>query len=163
LTRTLSLKTMYWLMVGLGLAGCVSTDSGLGEAAKDCPEFKAGVHFDQSLAVDPTVRGFMQGSAALLAIGDKMKPVVKAACANIALDLGASDSWSGLGDDDASIANENRTGACDVAAAKVAPIMESASNANFALIWTHGVCRPDFEEQKKCDTTCKTQDVCDSG
>src|SRR5215813_12565798 len=59
------------LIVAVGFAGCISSDSGLGQAAKDCPEFKAGAHFDSSLAVDNTVRIFMQGSADLLAIGDK--------------------------------------------------------------------------------------------
>ena len=151
------------LMVALGFTGCISTDSGLGQAAKDCPEFKAGAQFDSSLAVDDTVRIFMQGSADLLAIGDKMKPAVKTACANIATDLGAADTWSALGDGDDSIANDDHTGACDVASAKIGPIMQQATNANFALIWTHGICRPDFEQQKTCDTKCKTQDVCDSG
>lgn len=150
-------------LVALGFGGCISSDSGLGGAAKDCPEFKAGVTFDQSLPVDATVRIFMQASADLLAIGDKMKPAVKQACAKIALDLGATDTWSALGDGDASIANDNHTGACDVASAKIGPIMQQAANANFALIWTHGVCRPDFEQQKTCDDICKTQNVCDSG
>jgi hypothetical protein len=151
------------LVVAFAFAGCISSDSGLGQAAQDCQEFKAGAHFDSSLAVDDTVRIFMQGSADLLAIGDKMKPAVKAACAHIATDLGASDTWSALGDGDDSITNDNHTGACDVASAKVGPIMEQAATANFALIWTHGACRPDFEQQKICDTTCKTQNVCDSG
>src|SRR5262249_27217643 len=120
------------------VAGCLLTHSRFWGAGEDCPQVQNGGHFYSSLPLDDTLRMFMQGSADLLAIGDRMKPAVKTACAHIATDLGASDSWSARGDGDESITNQDHTGACDVAAAKIGPIMQQAANANFALIWTHG-------------------------
>src|SRR5215469_10530091 len=126
--------------VGL-VASCISTSSGLGQAAGGCPEFH-GDSIDQSVSVDVKVKAFMQASADLTAIVEKTKAAVKTSCVNIAHDLGAQDTWTELGDVDDAIFNSQGTGACNAAETAVVTIMESAEgkNADFALIVSRGAC-----------------------
>jgi hypothetical protein len=66
-----------------------------------------------------------------------MKGDVKTACAHIASDLGASDSWSALGDGDEAISNANGTGACDVANTASAHVLEKAGLKRTATLDRH--------------------------
>jgi hypothetical protein len=83
----------------------------------------------------------------------------------VADDLGAKDSWSTLGDDDRSIANDQGTGACDQATARIRAIMDCVTSASgrFALEIDRGVCHCDFQAQAMCDGACDTQQACTPG
>jgi hypothetical protein len=142
------------------MGGCISTNSDLSEAGKGCPELSEGA---QSADVDASVRLFMQAAADFRVVSADLKAAVKTACANIAIDLGAEDTWSDLGDDDDAIANGSGTGACDAANARIVAIMELQANANFALAITRGACHCDFQAQAACDAQCKAEATCDSG
>jgi hypothetical protein len=155
-------------MLALGAmsaGGCVSPQSPITQAAGDCPEFSAGAQISDSLAVDQTVRVFMQASSTFSSVTTSMKADVKTACENIAKDLGVPDTWSQFGADDKAISNPNGTGSCDAVTAKVKSIMEDqgALNANFALTITQGQCHLDFDQQKMCDEACDTQHACTPG
>jgi hypothetical protein len=147
------------------MVSCISTSSGIAESGEGCPEFTSGATFDDNTKVDVRVRGLMQASADLEAVTATVKAAVKTACVNIAHDLGAQDSWSSLGDVDDAIHNQNGTGACDAANARITAIMQSNAGkaANFALVISRGACHVDFNEQVSCEAGCETQQKCDPG
>ena len=150
------------LSAGL-IGGCVATNGGVATAGQGCDELDSS---DVSSAkVDADVKIYMQASVDLRAVAARVKTAVKTACVNVATDLGAQDTWTALGDDDDSIANEHGTGACDAANARIQAIMESdaASRANFALVIAQGACHTDFQTQASCDQTCTTSGSCDPG
>lgn len=145
---------------------CVTTTSnentGSNGSSLSCPEFQVGANFD-SASVDDRVRAFMQASANLGEVAATLKPAVMTACAGIAKDLGAQDTWSALGDSDDALGNSNGTGACDVARARAVAIMKGNVSANFALVVTRGACYPDFGAEASCEAGCKAQEQCDPG
>jgi hypothetical protein len=151
------------LLGGTAIASCISTTSGVGEATHGCPEFQVGSTVDASVKVDGRVRAFMQASADLGAVAARVKPAVRAACVGIAGDLGAQDTWSALGDSDDAISNNNGTGACDAARARIVAIMTGNANANFALVISRGACHPDFTAETNCEAGCSANQKCDSG
>jgi hypothetical protein len=153
------------LLFPIGLvASCISTSSGLGQAAGGCPEFH-GDSIDANVNVDVKVKAFMQASADLTGIVEKTKSAVKTACINIDNDLGAKDTWTELGDVDDAIWNNQGTGACNAAQTSITTIMSGpeAANADFALIVSRGACHEDFQAEASCETSCSTQQVCDPG
>jgi len=160
---------MGLVMLAFGGAACISTSSpvvtGTTQGAEGCPELKAGATIDASVQVDVRVRALMQASIDLQAIRDDLRGTVHDACAHIATDLGASDTWSALGDSDDAIGNGNGTGACDQAAAKITAIMESdaGKKASFALIMSPGACHTDFKAEADCEAGCNAQTKCDPG
>lgn len=147
------------------LAGCVATDSDVASGTSSGCEAITSDTIDERLDVDPTVRVFLQASVDFRAIARKTKDAAKTACANIARDLAAPDSWSALGDGEDSISNAKGTGACDAATLRIRQIMSdpAAVNANFALVTSPGACRVDFAAQAACDAKCKADATCDSG
>lgn len=142
--------------------GCIATSSDLGNATKGCTELSQAT-IDANLQVDARVKVFMQATVDFRLVGQKMKTDVKTACANIAVDLGAADTWSALGDVDDSVANANGTGACDAASVRIDSIMKASASANFALLTVPGACHTDFQAQASCDAKCKAEATCDSG
>ena len=131
------------------------------EALSGCDEFAAGSEQVAKLDVDVKVKAFAQASSELREVGDSIEADVKGACVAIAKDLGETDVWSS-DDGDSSIANAQKTGACDVVAAKVDAIMTAGeqAGANFALAITGGECSVDADLQAKCEATCKTEATC---
>jgi hypothetical protein len=153
-------------LVAIGGGGCVDPDSPLiEESSEGCNEFKAGKDVDANLNVDPTVRVFMQAASDFSRIADNMQGSVLTACANIATDLGASDSWSQLGDTKSRISNSQGTGACDVAGQKIEDFLVGVGtvDSHIALTVTRGECHCDFEEQARCDADCSVTAACDPG
>jgi hypothetical protein len=94
-------------------------------------------------------------------LGDSIRGDVKAACINICRDLGEADRWSADTSDD-SISNAAKTGACDVASARIESIMTAGAtlSANFAIQITGGQCAIAVETQETCEQTCKTDVNC---
>jgi hypothetical protein len=129
---------------------------------QECQEFTNG-NFDASVNVDSRVRVFAQGVADYHQLGASIKTNAMTACAAIATDLGASDSWTALGDTDDAVSNSNGTGACDVANAKVNAIMSANASAHFAIVQVPGACYPDFAAQTACEAQCKADATCTSG
>jgi hypothetical protein len=117
------------------------------------------------LKVDPTVRTFMQASADLTVAADDLKSNVLQACANVATDLGAPDTWSEFGDGNDAISNQNGTGACDTAARRAEDILVNAGqiNANVAIAVSRGECHLDFGAQAACDANCAANASCQPG
>ncbi len=151
-----------FVVAPLVVQGCSAESTGVGTSAQGCPEI-ASTTIDESAAIDAKVKVFMQASVDLREVAKKVKGDVRNACASMAMDLGAQDTWSAKGDVDASISNAEGTGACDVAAAKIDAIMKTAVAANLTLVTVPGVCHTDFQAETACDTKCKTEEHCDPG
>src|SRR5262249_13025484 len=78
--------------------------------------------------------------------------------------LGVQDTWSVHGEEDASISNDQGTGACDKAAAEIDAIMkESRLTAHFALMVTEPRCVIDTNVQASCEAACKAEANCKPG
>lgn len=157
------------IALGVGLvasAGCISPTSDLLQGtAQGCDEFQPGTDVDASLQVDAKVKTFMQAASDFVKHGDVIKGDVVTACTNIAKDLGAQDTWTGLQSADDRISNESGTGACDQAGSRVEDILVAAGkvNANVAIAVSRGECHLDFDEEKKCDESCAANATCDAG
>ncbi len=106
----------------------------LQEAASGCDEFSAGGDAVANLNVDVKVKAFAQASSELKIVTDGIRLDVKQACVNIAKDLGETDRWSDK-DDDASISNSQKTGACDVVAGRIDAIMTAGRLLGPTLRW----------------------------
>src|SRR5688572_19470280 len=160
--RSLS-RTFVVLWVGAGLGACVSEDSPILDGAEECTAFAPGEPVPDDLEVRTEVKTFMQAASDLTAVGGEMGEEVLAACAGIAGDLGAEDSWSQLEGLDRQIANGDKTGACDVATARILDVLADAKevNATVALLVTRGECHVDFEAQAECERNCPEE--CDPG
>jgi hypothetical protein len=127
-----------------------------------CESFKSSGTIDADL--DVHVRAFLEATQQFRTLSAEVRTTVRTACVAIATDLGAENTWSGFAeDDDKSIRNNEGTGACDAAAAKINGIMEAHAEANFALVVTRGYCRQDFEEIQKCDRQCTQEQTCTPG
>lgn len=122
-----------------------------------------GATIDQNVSADPDVRGFLQASVDFTTAAEDLKGKVLTACANVAKDLGANDTWSKL-DGDAKISNDAHTGACDVAGQKIEALVAGAPlEAVVALDVKRGGCRIDYDEQTRCDQQCSQDHICASG
>lgn len=158
-------RTIVGLVMGVSAASCVSTESPILDSGEECEGFAPGEPVPADLEVRDEVRTFMQASAELTAVGGAMGQEVLEACAGIATDLGAEDTWSELDGLDQQIANEDRTGACDAASARVLDRLADAGevDATVALLVTRGECRIDFEAQAECDRQCALDATCEPG
>lgn len=155
------LRVLLLLAAAAPLAGGCGVAKDLGEVTSGCDEFEDGGAAVAQLEVDANVKAFAQASAELKSVGESIKADVKTACIHIATDLGESDRWSGDDSDDA-ISNSQKTGACDVVAAKIDTIMSAAADAgaDFALQVSGGECTVNASVQADCEATCKTDVMC---
>ena len=148
-------------------AGCIAPDSPLLEGASDgCDEFATSTDPAFSdVDVDPNVRAIMVAAVDFSDAAERAKVDVFTACAGIATDLGAADTWSGIEGTGPAISNASGTGACDQAAARIEALVPPGQTvgADIAIAVTRGECRLDFDRQVECDTRCTTQETCDSG
>jgi hypothetical protein len=83
--------------------------------------------------------------------GVRIRAAVREACAGIALDLEAPDTWSRYGDSDEAVTNRAGTGACDAAARRVDAIMSAHRPGTFALSLSRGACHADAAREGACD------------
>lgn len=147
--------------------GCIDPDSPLLEGASDgCEELDTST--DPAFGdvdVDPNVRAIMSASVDFSVAAERVKGEVLAACAGVAVDLGAQDTWSGAESIGAAISNEHGTGACDQAAARIDGLVPPGQTvgADIAIAVTRGACHLDFDRQVECDTQCSLQADCDPG
>ncbi len=151
------------LIAGVSVVSCISSTSGLNEASQGCPEFQVGGTVNASADVDVRVRSFMQACSDLGGVAQTAKSAVMTACAGIATDLGAQDTWTAIGDRDDAISNASGTGACDAAKAKIQAIMSADAKAGFALVVSRPPCHPDFDAEASCEASCQAQQKCDPG
>ncbi len=136
----------------------------LQEATSGCDEINQGPQATAQLSIDANVKTFAQASAELKAVAKNIKVDVKAACVDICNRLQVADTWSAHGDDDASISNDQGTGACDKAAVEIDVIMrEVKATANFALVVTEPKCTVDTDVQASCESTCHVDAACKPG
>ena len=143
-------------------AGCrVNTTDIKENFETECGEFGQGGDAVQTANIDGNVKAYVAAAADLKLLGDGIRGDVKGACINIAKDLGEADRWSGDDSDDA-ISNAGKTGACDVASARIEAILTAGAtaSANFALEVTGGQCEIAAETQTRCEETCKTDKTC---
>jgi hypothetical protein len=154
-------------LVSCGLlgAGCISTESPLLEGGGKCEEFQPGEPIPEGLELREDVRKFMGAAAELSGVALETGDDVLAACAGIALDLEAEDTWSSLATLDQKISNSEGTGACDAAWARVEEGLIEAGEvgARVALSVTRGECHVDFAAQAACEDECAENAECDSG
>jgi hypothetical protein len=153
MTQRLPLRR-WWLAAALAAAGCISPNSDVLDGTEGC---------DPGEDIDPTVRRFLEASKAFGEAAAGLEGDVLDACARIATDLGAQDTWSELGDSQDAVSNPSGTGACDTAGRLVESALLEAgqANAEIALVVTRGQCRYDFEAQAACEAACAP--ACDSG
>jgi hypothetical protein len=144
------------------VAACISPESPLlEESMQGCAELHSGGDLQQ-LDVHPKVRQLMVASVDLKGIITQLEKDVFQACASVATDLGAADSWSGL-EGSRAISSSAGTGACDQAAAKIEQVLASAGTIELAIAVSRAQCKTSFEEQKQCDQQCSTTESCDPG
>jgi hypothetical protein len=143
-------------------AGCRVNTTDIEENFEtECGEFGQGGDAVQTANIDGNVKAYVAAAADLKILGDGIRGDVKGACINIARDLGEADRWSTDDSDDA-ISNGAKTGACDVASARIEAILTAGAtaSANFALEITGGQCEIAVETQVSCEETCKTDKSC---
>lgn len=171
LEQTMTIKRIGRLVflgaVSVGaVSACISPDSPLvREGSEGCDEFQPGQELAADVNVDPTVRIFMRAAGDFVTIADSAHSALLTACASIAADLGAPDTWSALDDPSARVSNEAGTGACDAAGRAVEDVLVSAGTvgAHIALAVSRGECRVDFDAQAECDAECAVNAPCDPG
>ena len=152
-------------LVAIVASACVDPDSPLiEETAEGCDEFQPGANFD-NVDVRPQVRAYMQAASDFSVTSDRIAHEVLTACSNVATDLGAENTWSGLDDIDDALSNSQGTGACDAAGNEIEAILLEAEtvNATIALAISKGACHPDFDAQARCDAECAANAQCDPG
>jgi hypothetical protein len=139
----------------IAAVGCISPESGVLDSTEGC---------DPDGELDPAVRRFMEASNRFGDAAAGIEGDVLTACANIARDLGAEDTWSRLEGSD-QVSNAAGTGACDVATRLAeARILEAGqASASLSLVVSRGECHYDFEAQAQCEAGCALNTVCDSG
>jgi len=127
----------------------------------ECGEFGQGSEAVGTANIDGNIKAYVAASADLSVLGSGIRGDVKAACINICKDLGEADRWSTDDSDDA-ISNSNKTGACDVASARIQAIVTAGAtaSANIAIQVAGGQCEIATETQEKCEQTCKTDVNC---
>src|SRR6185436_9958278 len=119
------------LIAGSITLGCIDPKSPLlTTSAAGCDEFVAGADVDSSLKVDRNVRSFMQAASDFTRNGEAIKADTMTACANIAKDLGAPDTWSTIEDSGDAISNNQGTGACDSAGSLIEQAFIDAGTVN---------------------------------
>ncbi len=152
---------------GISMISCVSPDSPLIEdSSKGCEELDTST--DPTFAdldVDDNVRSVMAAAVDFSKAAERTKTDVLAACAGIARDLGAEDTWSGIEKIGEAITNSDGTGACDRANAEIEALVPPGQtvSANIAIAVTRGECHLDFQRQVDCDQRCSTKESCDPG
>src|SRR5262245_45506260 len=121
----------HLLLIGAAMAaGCVATDSPILDSTEECKEFRPGEQIPSGTDIDPTVIRFMQASADFSKASEDLKGEVFTACAAVATDLGATDTWSSIDDVDKAVSNDDGTGACDVATKLIEQKLIEAGGAN---------------------------------
>src|SRR5712671_1199391 len=151
--KNISALPWFIVLIAVPLLSSCAIKNDIQAAASGCDEFQAGGQAVAGLGIDAKVKAFAQASAELRDLGNGIKADVKVACVNIAKDLGATDSWSD-DDSDNAMSNSGKTGACDVAAARIDAIMTAGiqAGASFALEVSGGQCVVDAEAQAACET-----------
>ena len=144
-------------------SGCISTDSEVLDATEGCDELEAGNA--ASLKIDAKAQEFILASEEVSGSIERVSDDVLVACAGIALDLGAQDSWSGEKKLKDKISNDADTGACDVAVIKIDEMQRTAAEANVDLrvAMAKGECHLEFDAQAACDSECSQNTTCEPG
>ena len=92
-TRPSALMPAF-LMATLAASGCISTESEVLDATEGCEEFDADEVED--LDIDADAKAFIMASLDVEQSVNAVSDDVLEACAGIATDLGAPDTWSDL-------------------------------------------------------------------
>ena len=152
-------KTLVaWPTLILGLSLPVLVDCSAKDAAdlaSGCDELNQGSAAVASLSIDAKLKAFVQATADLKTVAGEIKADVKAACVDMATRLGASDTWSSLGDSDDAL-----TAACNAASAKVSGILQANANANATVTISGGECTVNADVQAQCEATCQADVSC---
>ena len=142
-----------------GLMDCAAAKEA-GELAGGCDELNGGVDAVGKLDIDVKLKAFVSATAELQSVAVKIKGEVKAACVAIATDLGATDTWTSLGDSDDAISNTMKTGACDQASVNIDAILKANATVTATLIVSGGQCTVDANFQASCEGSCKADVTC---
>jgi hypothetical protein len=151
------------LALACSAAGCISTDSDVLDATEGCDELQTGNASE--LKIDAKAKDFILASQDVSASIDKVSGDVLTACAGMAADLGADDTWSNEKTLKLKISNDADTGACDVALKKIDENMNRAAQANVDLRvgLVKGECHLEFDAQTACDSECAGNTTCEPG
>jgi len=149
------------LAVPLFTGGCSAKDAA--EALQGCDELKSGASIQAGLTGSVEVDTFMQATADLMAISDKLKVEVGVACAAIAKDLGATDSWTAKGFSATNPSDDSIKEACTQASAKIKAVMDAGAqaNANIAITVSGGKCEVNAQAQFDCEAKCQATGMCE--
>jgi hypothetical protein len=144
-------------------SGCISTDSDVLDATEGCDELETGNA--ASLKIDAKAQEFILASEDVSGSVYRVSDDVLAACAAMATDLGAEDTWSGENKLKDNISNDADTGACDVALIKIDEQMTRAAEANVdvRVALAKGECHLEFDAQAACDSECAQNTACEPG
>ena len=125
------------------------------DAASGCNELEAGGSAVANLSIDAKFKAFVLAAGDLKVVAKNMKTEVKTACANIAIGLGESDTWTSKGDSDDAV-----TTACSVAETKIKAIMQANAGASATITVAGGQCSVNADIQASCEGTCKVDVMC---
>ena len=144
-------------------SGCISGDSEVLGATEGCDELADGNA--ASLEIDPQAKEFVLASEELSASIGRISDDVLVACAAMATDLGAPDTWSNEQTLKARISNDADTGACDVALLRIDEKLTAAAEADIdiEIAIAEGECHVEFDAQAMCDTECSGNTTCEPG
>jgi hypothetical protein len=142
-----------------GMGGCAAAKQAQ-DLASGCDELNGGDSAIAGLSIDAKFKAFVQATADLQAVAVRVKGDVKAACADLATKLGGTDSWTALGDSDDAISNSMKTGACDVASAKIDATLKANAMVTATLTVSGGQCSVNADVQAQCEGSCKADVSC---
>lgn len=156
ITRFVNFFRVTPIAAAIAFAGCISPESPLLQAGGLCE----GTDRNE---VDAKVKVFVDAAENFDHLAGEVKGDIKTACANVATDLGATDTWGNIEKPDEAIWNDDGTGACNAAAKRIQEIMDANPNANFALLVTRGQCHQDLDMFEECSNGCDTNHSCEPG
>ncbi len=151
------------ILLACAVPGCIASDSEVLEATDGCDELVDGNA--EALDIDPQAKAFVLASQDVSASIGHISDDVLVACASMAQDLGAPDTWSSLETLKDRISNDADTGACDVALLRIDEQMTAAAEANvdITVAMADGECHVNFSDQAACDAECAGNTTCEPG
>lgn len=151
------------LALACSASGCISTESDVLDATEGCDELETGNA--AALEIDPKAQEFILASEEVTGSVQRVSDDVLVACAGIATDLGAADTWSNEKTLKAKISNDADTGACDVALIKIDENQRRAAevNVDIRVAMAKGECHLEFDAQAACDSECSRNTTCEPG
>jgi hypothetical protein len=145
----------FVVVAALSNGGCSAASTAL-QAAQGCDEFPSAA---STLQLDANTQAFVQATADLISITGTLESSVYTACANMAKDLGVTDSWSAQPSLDAQM-----QAACTAAQTAIAALLSAdggaQAQAQCTLNFSGGECTVNVDAEASCYAMCSGSASC---